>query len=271
MSSQTLTHDALHRRAPAIFAEAPDAGVSEQYGFVPTINVVEALEQEGWYPVHARQTVCRDPERKPVARHLIRLRQDPGRQVQVGDSIPELVLTNSHDRSASFQLELGLFRLICANGMVTPAGALGAMRVRHGRHVVDSILEHSVELVGHLPRIAERVEAFRTTPISRGEEQDFARQALRLRYGENWQRLSPVDPETVLEARRQEDAEGTIWSVFSRVQENLLKGGLRGRSGTGRRTRTRAIRSVGEDVRLNRGLWNLTEQLAERRGVALAA
>ncbi|MCG5531545.1 DUF945 domain-containing protein [Halorhodospira halochloris] len=111
--------------------------------------------------------------------------------------------------------------------MVTPAGALGAMRVRHGRHVVDSILEHSVELVGHLPRIAERVEAFRTTPIRRGEEQDFAQQALALRYGEDWQRLSPVDPDSILEAQRVEDAEGTIWSVFSRVQENLLKGGLR--------------------------------------------
>ena len=271
MDNEILSYDALHRRAPAVFAEAPDAGVSEQYGFVRTIDVVGALEKEGWYPVHARQTLCRDPERKPVARHLIRFRQDSGRQVHVGDSIPELVLTNSHDRSASFQLELGLFRLVCSNGMVAPAGNLGAMRLRHGRHVVEKVLEQSVELVGRIPRVADRVEAFRSTPISRGEEQDFARQALQLRYGENWQQLSPIDPDKLLEARRQEDADGTVWSVFSRVQENLLKGGLRGRSRTGRRTRTRAIRSVGEDVRLNRGLWNLTEQLAERRGVALAA
>ena len=49
-----------------------------------------------------------------------------------------------------------------------------------------------------------------------------------------------------------------------------MKGGLPGRSRSGRRTRTRAIRSVHEDVRLNRGLWHLTEQMAEQRGLVLA-
>jgi len=33
-----LTHDQLHRVAPAIFASQPDQAVSERYGFVPTIN-----------------------------------------------------------------------------------------------------------------------------------------------------------------------------------------------------------------------------------------
>ena len=186
MFDPTLTRDTLHRRAPAIFAEAPELGVSERYGFVPTISVVEALEQEGWFPVHARQTRAQDPERLPFARHMVRFRQDPARQLTVGDSVAELVLTNSHDRTSAFQLELGLFRLVCGNGMVAPAAELGAMRVRHGRHVVDSILEHAVALVGHLPRIAERVDAFRSTPVSRGEEQRFAEAALRLRYGEEW-------------------------------------------------------------------------------------
>jgi hypothetical protein len=32
---------------------------------------------------------------------------------------------------------------------------------------------------------------------------------------------------------------------------------------TGRRTTTRPVKSVGEDIRLNRALWTLTERLAE--------
>jgi len=271
MSHQALSHDTLHRRAPAIFAEAPELGVSARYGFVPTIHVVEALEQEGWFPVHARQTRTQDPDRQPFARHLVRFRQDPARQLTVGDSVAELVLTNSHDRTAAFQLDLGLFRLVCGNGMVAPAAELGHLRVRHGRHIVEALLENAVALVGQIPRIAERVDAFRSTLIGAREEQRFAEAALRLRYGEDWPRVSPVDPETVLEARRLEDADGSLWAVFSRTQENLLKGGLPGRSRSGRRTRTRAIRSVGEDVRLNRGLWDLTERFAEQRGVVLAA
>jgi hypothetical protein len=51
-----LTHDQLHRTAPAVFASQPDEAVSDRYGFVPTINVVDALQAEGWYPVRAQQT-----------------------------------------------------------------------------------------------------------------------------------------------------------------------------------------------------------------------
>ncbi|WP_442488305.1 DUF932 domain-containing protein [Halomonas litopenaei] len=266
-----LTHDQLHRTAPAIFAQEPDAGVSERYGFVPTINVVDALQAEGWYPVRAQQTNVRAPERQATTRHMIRFRQDPDRQVAVGDSVTELVLTNSHDRTAAFQLDLGLFRLVCLNGMVTPVGDVGGVRVRHGCHVVDEILEGSIQLSHQVPRIAEGVEAFQSTLVSQGEAQLFAEAALSLRYGDDWQQASPVQPGALLEARRTEDANGSLWSVFNRTQENLFKGGLRGRAASGRRTRTRAINSVTEDVRLNRALWTLTERFAEMKGVDLAA
>jgi hypothetical protein len=47
------------------------------------------------------------------------------------------------------------------------------------------------------------------------------------------------------------------------VQEHLLRGGDKGRAATGRRITTRPVKSVGEDIRLNRALWTLTEKLAE--------
>lgn len=79
----------------------------------------------------------------------------------------------------------------------------------------------------------------------------------------------PIKPDDILEARRTEDAGSTLWQVFGRTQENLFKGGLRGRSTSGRATRTRAINSVTEDVRLNRALWKLTERFAELKGADL--
>lgn len=264
-----LTHDQLHRTAPAIFANQPDEAVSDRYGFVPTIQVVDALQKEGWYPVRAQQTNVRQAERQTTTRHMIRFRQDPDRQITVGDSVAEMVLTNSHDRSAAYQLDLGLFRLICSNGMVTPVGDMGGIRVRHGKHVVDEILEGSIQLSHQVPHIAEGVEAFQSVMVSQREAQLFAEAALSLRYGEHWQQASPVQPGDILEARRTEDAGGTLWQVFGRTQENLFKGGLRGRSASGRRTRTRPINSVSEDVRLNRALWTLTEHFAELKGIDL--
>lgn len=268
---QILTHDRLHRNAPAIFAQEPDGAVSERYGFVPTINVVDALQAEGWYPVRAQQTNVRDMSRQTTARHMIRFRQEPDRQIDLGDSVAELVLTNSHDRSAAYQLDLGLFRLICSNGMVAPVSDMGGIRVRHGKHVVDEILEGSVALSHQVPRIAEGMEVFQSTMVHSDEAQLFAEAALALRYGHDWKIHSPIQPNSVLQARRTEDAGGTLWQVFGRTQENLFKGGVRGKSASGRRTRTRAINNVTEDVRLNRALWTLTERFAELKGATLPA
>jgi Domain of unknown function (DUF932). len=267
----TLSRDQLYRQAPAIFAQAPDDSVSDRYGFVPTIEVVDALQAEGWYPVRAQQTRVRDPERRDTTRHLVRFRQDPQRQITVGDSIAELVLTNSHDRSAAYQLDLGLFRLICSNGMVTPVGNMGGIRVRHGKQVVDQILEGSLALVDEVPNLAGTVERFQSMRLSPEESRLFAQSALTLRYGEGWRQVSPIQPDHLLDARRSEDRDPNLWRVFNRTQENLLKGGLKGRSASGRHTRTRAITSVTEDVRLNRALWQLTEHFAALKGQARVA
>ncbi|WP_286240948.1 DUF932 domain-containing protein [Neptuniibacter halophilus] len=271
MTMHILSENQLYRNAPAIFADTPDSQVSDRYGFVPTIEVVKSLQQEGWYPVRAQQTMSRLPERRSVARHMVRFRQDPDRQIHVGDSVAELVLCNSHDRSSAYQLDLGLFRLVCSNGMVTPIGEMGGIRVRHGCQVVDDILEGSIALIDEAPVIISSVDRFRSLRLSPDEAQLFAQSALTLRYGEDWVNASPVSPDTLLQARRSEDRDPDLWHVFNRTQENLLKGGLHGRSSQGRRTRTRPIRSVTEDVRLNRALWKLTEHFAALKGESMAA
>lgn len=267
----TLSIEQLNTLAPAVFATAPDHAVSERYGFVPTIAVVEALQDEGWFPVRAQQTRVRDPQQRITTRHMVRFRQDPARQIQVGDSVAELVLTNSHNRTAAYQLDLGLFRLICSNGMVTPVGDMGGIRVRHGNKVVDQILEGSLALIDEAPSIAESVERFQSMRLSEAESRLFAQSALTLRYGKDWKELSPIKPEAILQARRPEDRDSNLWRVFNRTQENLMKGGLAGRSATGRHTRTRAIQSVTEDVRLNRALWQLTEHFAALKSGSIAA
>ena len=91
----------------------------------------------------------------------------------------------------------------------------------------------------------------------------FAQAALEVRYGEDWARQSPVRPGQLLDARRTDDRGTDLWVTFNRVQENLLKGGLLGRARSGRRVRTRQVRSVTEDIRLNRALWRLAERFAQ--------
>jgi len=69
-----FTMDQLRAVAPSIFAEQPAGKVSERYGFVPTVSVVEELRDRGLRPVFAGQTLSRDVDNRPFAKHLIRFR-----------------------------------------------------------------------------------------------------------------------------------------------------------------------------------------------------
>ncbi|MGG6549144.1 UNVERIFIED_CONTAM: DUF945 domain-containing protein, partial [Prevotella sp. 15_C9] len=67
----------------------------------------------------------------------------------------------------------------------------------------------------------------------------------------------------LLRPRRFDDRESDLWSTFNRVQENLVKGGLDGRTANGRRQRTRPVQGIDQNVRLNRALWLLAEGMRE--------
>lgn len=60
--------------------------------------------------------------------------------------------------------------------------------------------------------------------------------------------------------------------VLNLVQENILRGGLKGSSPTsGRQARTRAVNSVSENVRTNKALWRLAGEMARLMGLAAPA
>jgi hypothetical protein len=53
----------------------------------------------------------------------------------------------------------------------------------------------------------------------------------------------------------------SLWSTLQRVQENVIRGGLAGRSAQGRKLQTRPVASIDRGVSLNRALWTLAEEM----------
>ena len=102
-----LSPEALRQDVPAVFAASAHERLSASYTFVPTARILDALRQAGFLPVEARQTRTRaaSPEH---ARHMIRLRRTLER-VALADSVPELVLLNSHDGTSAYLM----FQSVC--------------------------------------------------------------------------------------------------------------------------------------------------------------
>lgn len=255
-----LGPEGLRKVAPSIFATAAHGDVSGRYKFIPTTEVIDILADRGFRPVKAGQTVTRDPERGVFARHVIRFRHDDHLvPALVGGEIPELVLYNSHDRSSAYQIMAGIFRLVCANGLCVQSADFGSISVRHsgGDEFQERIIDATYQVVEEMPRIAASIEAWKQIELAPPQRLALATAALELRQN------SPITPDTLLTPRRVEDRGSDLWSTSQVIQENLIKGGLRGLNASGRRTTTRPVKSVGEDIKTNRALWRLTEEMAK--------
>jgi hypothetical protein len=78
----------------------------------------------------------------------------------------------------------------------------------------------------------------------------------------------------LLVPRRAADTQNDLHTVFNRVQENVIRGGISyTRQGLQRplptvHRSTRSVRSVDGDVRLNRALWTLAEEMAKLKTAA---
>lgn len=251
-----LTHDELMQHTPSVFGEEKHASRSERYAYIPTITLLESLQREGFQPFLACQTRVRDQSRREHTKHMLRLR----RAGQItGQQVPEIILLNSHDGSSSYQMLPGLFRSVCCNGLVCGT-SLGEVRVPHKGDVVEKVIEGAYEVLGVFDRVEEKRDAMQSLLLPPPAQQALAKAALMYRFGEEHQ---PVTESQVLSARRWQDEQNDLWSIFNRLQENLSKGGLSGRSAQGKRSRTRAVNGIDGDIKLNRALWVMAEELQQ--------
>ena len=96
--------------------------------------------------------------------------------------------------------------------------------------------------------------------LSEDERRLLGEVSLVARYGED---ESPIRPDQIIEPRRREDMDPSLWTTFNVIQENVIRGGLQGRKrnaeGRIRRSRSRPINGIDQNVTLNRALWTLAE------------
>ncbi|EBP1553330.1 DUF945 domain-containing protein, partial [Salmonella enterica subsp. enterica serovar Berta] len=198
----------------------------------------------------------RDPGKREHTKHLLRLR----RAGQItGQQVPEIIILNSHDGSSSYQLLPGYFRQVCTNSLVC-GQSFGEIRVPHRGDIAEKVIEGAYDVLGVFDRVEEKREAMQSLQLPPPAQQALAKAALTYRFGEEHQ---PVTATQILTPRRYEDRKDDLWSVFNRIQENLLKGGLSGRTAKGKRTHTRAVNGIDGDIRLNRALWVMAEQMQQ--------
>jgi hypothetical protein len=252
-----LSNEQLVTVAPSIGAVQPYCEVSERYSFVPTIKAVDFLRDSGWLPVMAGQSMVRKEDKAGYQRHMIRFTRP---DLVVNGHRMDLLLYNSHDRGCAFKMVAGVFRFVCSNGLVV-GDKMAEFSHKHINFSPDKFIESARFLGGYSEQVAGVIEDWQTIQMNQDEQGIFAQAAHSLVYDEP--EKAPVRADQLLARKRREDCTDNLWTTLNTVQENVMKGGLRGRNTKGGRTTTRPVRDLDRSKKLNQALWMLTERMAE--------
>jgi len=231
-------------------------GITDRYVHVPTEKVIEDVMKLGWTPINAYRVASRG-QRTGTGRHMVKFVNYDFMQ-EGKTEYPELLLTNSHDGTTAFKLDVGIFRLVCSNGMVVKSQDFGSMKVRHYGYDFETIKGAVNDMVEQIPDYLKQVEDMKEQKLEREQMLEFARQAAMLRMTKvNETAIDEVvDVEDLLESTRKEDEGNGLWEVFNRLQEKVVNGKFNYALGKKER-KARPVKGFKSQVKLNQDLWEL--------------
>ncbi len=258
-------------KARAALTENPSLElVKPSYGFINTAEIIGRFERQGWNLSDAKQVKVRDIDRQGYQKHLLKFRNDNFRQIEglqaFHNSIPELIVENSHDGSSALKVFFGVFRIACLNGIIAGA-SVSSMRVIHSQNSIKN-LDMSIDaMTAGIPDLVDRVRRFSGIELSPEKRLELARIAydIRLKGTKDYQ-VTDYSLSRSLQPKRMTDGGTDAFSVFNVLQERVIRGGLtyhqRNKNGLIELKQSRGINSVSQSVRLNRELWEGLETVA---------
>jgi hypothetical protein len=246
MTSKTYSLEEIKQIAPSVFTTEKAAHLTDKYIQTPTSRVVEDLMNLGWVVTKAQEV--RSKKYKGFQKHIVVFR-NPDIMIKGkdgDDAFPQILLTNSHDGKAAFNFRVGIFRLVCSNGLVVADADFSNVSIRHMNYTFESLQARINEVIDKLPGLVQKINLFKSTKLTEEQMAEFAFKAAILRT------KAKVNVEELLMVERNEDQGNDLWSVFNRVQEKLIGGSFR----SGKR-KSRSVKSFQKDIEINEQLFEL--------------
>lgn len=265
---RVTTLEDIRNHAPAVLTEHKSPHVSDRYSYVPTYELLEAFDKLGWSPTYVRQQGSSN-----YSRHMVRLNNpDLGFMPLHRDKVrPQIVLDNSHNGISPAQIHVGLFRLVCTNGLVVAMpGMFTSVRLRHiGIDMKE--LKELVEVVANQYNIiGSHIGDMQQVVLNKDQQEEFVIRAFAAREPMVFIRddgtidmkkaTTIVNPSRIIEPVRGEDKNNDLWSTFNIIQERLVKGMFDRQTMNGRRTKPRGINNASRHLDFNIKLWEIAEE-----------
>ena len=241
----SISLDSLRTRVPAIFTKTPSPKVSNRYSFADSEYYLQKFIDADWFIHSARQV-----SKSEYAPHQVILRNND--IATVGDLLPQLIFTNSHNGIKKMTMDTGIYRLVCSNGLVVPTSITQSLSIKHidlGDSTTDTIVNSFYEKI---PIIMNNIDRMRNKILTNDEIDNFTYNALQIRFIN----AVGININDVVKPLRLEDNSDDLWTVFNVVQEKIIRGGIQLPS----KRHSRPINNFVNDNDINTKLWQLAEQ-----------
>lgn len=273
LSTNFLTMDELKARCPYAFKETPtNPNVSSRYIQANTSTVVRDLEKLGWFPVEAKQ--CRAKKNSSGIRsfHLVAF-QNPNVKIttknedgtETVDAFPRIILTNGHDGFNSFKFRVGMFRLVCSNGLVVATDEFADMSIKHINYDFETLREIVKKTISEVPNIVCTMNKMKNVMVTEEQKVELAKSVVRIRKNiDNDNIKVGYDDDMIrdiLNPLRKSDSGNDLWSVFNVCQEKLIRGGYYGLNNNNKIRKQKKITSIKKDIEYNQKLWSKAMEL----------
>ena len=259
-----LTKDQIRNSAPLIFAEAPtNPDVSNKYLFVNTETIIDDLEKLGWLPVQAAQRKARKKEGTIFSKHMVAF-QNPEIKITSkdgDDAYPRILLTNSHDGMQAFKFSVGIFRLVCSNGLVVADEQFSDFKIKHKGYSFEELRNVVRQAVEDLPNRVQVMNDMKSRILTVTEKRKLAIDAMLIRAGVNTLQYDEETIDEILEPKRKADKGDDLWRVFNVIQEKVTQGEFHAALKGAKVRKVRKIKSFEKDMKVNKELFKLATAL----------
>ena len=247
------TPELIKSTAPSVFATSPSPKMTGKYTFVPTEEVIEFFDREGWQVSSVKQT-----GKGIHSLHEIKFRN--GELPKVGDTLVEAVIRNSHNGTAAFSMGAGLFRLVCSNGLTVPTAVAEKFTMRHNQFQLDDVKQLADAFSKKLPMIEQSVGRMMGRELTTDEKIDFVRESAKIRFNSE-KTLNDLEILGLLTPNRKDDEGDDMWKVFNVIQEKFIRGGVKVINNRGKVSKMKSIDSIISQNNINTKLWELAETM----------
>jgi hypothetical protein len=248
--STIISLENLKQTVPSVFATEASNSRTSKYVFVPTTEILENFQKEGWEVSSARQM-----GKSLYSTHEVRLRN--GQMPKVGDCFLEAIIRNSHNGLSSLRITAGLHRLICSNGLTIPESVSESFSVRHSYLDYDMVKSFTDEFANNLTTIENSIGKMSSRVLTEGEQVGYVKSAAHVRWKEGKMPES-IKIEDILNPLRDGDRGNDMWTTFNVVQEKFTRGGIGYKAGK-RHTSMRELKNIVSTNKINTELWELAE------------